>query len=159
MYVFDLKQYIIKPSLEYLGLYSESAKNLLLGTLAVESKMGHYLHQVNGVALGICQMEPNTHHDIWHNYLSQPSKKDLLRRILVYFDASTRPMPERMIYDLRYAIVMCRLHYLRVPEPLPVADDIEGMARYWKQHYNTELGKGTIDKFIEAYNKFVLGAI
>lgn len=149
----DLKQYIIKPPLDFLGLYSESAENLLLGTIATESKLGFYLHQVNGVALGICQMEPNTYNDIWHHYL--PSKKDLTRKILTYFGASTRPNPERVIYDLRYAAVMCRLRYLRVPKPLPAPDDIEGMAKYWKKYYNTELGKGTIDKFIEAYRTYM----
>ena len=49
-----------------------------------------------------------------------------------------------------YACAMCRIHYQRVREPLPDADDLEGQAAYWKAHYNTPLGAGTVEHFIEA---------
>jgi hypothetical protein len=150
----DLKQYVIRPALNFLDLYSEAAENLLLGTAAIESEMGYYLHQINGTALGICQMEPNTYRDIWHFYLKPKSKLVLAHNILTYFSTTTIPPAEKMIYDLRYAFVMCRLHYLRVSEPLPEAHDIQKIAEYWKKHYNTKLGKGTTDKFIVNYNKF-----
>lgn len=151
----DLKQYIIKPSLVFLDLYSKEAENLILGTMAVESKLGLYLHQVNGLALGICQMEPNTHNDIWHHYLAMNSKQKLMKKILLYFNFKTRPCAELMLYNLRYAVVMCRLHYLRVSESLPLRDDIHGMAEYWKQHYNTPLGKGSIEDFVNSYTTYL----
>lgn len=153
--VSDLKQYIIRPPLEFLDLYSKEAESLILGTMAVESKLGLYLHQVNGVALGICQMEPNTHNDIWHCFLSATSKQELSKKILLYFGLSTRPHAELMLYNLRYAIVMCRLHYLRFSKPLPQMDDIQGMAEYWKQYYNTPLGKGSIEDFVNSYNTYL----
>ena len=46
---------------------------------------------------------------------------------------------------------MARIKYWRVPKKLPVENDIEGMAKYWKDYYNTSLGKGTPEKFIKAY--------
>jgi len=48
---------------------------------------------------------------------------------------------------------MCRIHYLRVPEPIP--DTIQGQAAYWKMHYNTELGAGTPQEYILSWYRFV----
>jgi hypothetical protein len=48
-----------------------------------------------------------------------------------------------------YAAAMCRVFYLRVPERLPQADDSAAMARYWKRYYNTHLGKGTVEGFLQ----------
>ena len=31
--------------------------------------------------------------------------------------------------------------------PLPEAGDIEGQAAFWKQHYNTPFGVGTVSKY------------
>ena len=47
-----LAEYVIRPSLKPLGLYSLEAEQLLLGTAAVESQLGFYLHQIKGPALG-----------------------------------------------------------------------------------------------------------
>ena len=33
-------------------------------------------------------------------------------------------------------------------EALPEAGDIEGQGQYWKTHYNTPLGKGTVIKYV-----------
>ena len=32
----------------------------------------------------------------------------------------------------------------------PKAGDLEGQAKYWKKYYNSHLGKGTIEHFMEA---------
>lgn len=48
----------------------------------------------------------------------------------------------REIFDHAARAVMCRVHYLCFPRPLPTADDIPGLAKYWKDHYNTYRGAG-----------------
>ena len=40
--------------------------------------------------------------------------------------------------------------YCCQPEAQPVAGDIEGQAAFWKQHYNTPLGAGTVSKYMRA---------
>jgi hypothetical protein len=149
----QLRTLIIEPALQMLGLHSEAAVHLLLGTAAVESAMGHYIAQVNGPAQGIFQMEPATYRDLWANYIAfHPEIENKLRD-----DFRGRATnPSQMVYDLRYAAAMCRIHYLRIREPLPDAHDIEGMAQYWKRYYNTALGKGTPEKFIRAFEKYVM---
>lgn len=143
-------EYVIRPALEEVGLYSESAEQLLLGTACSESHLGTYLHQVKGPALGVFQMEPATHDDLWKNYLAY--KSDLSEKIesLIPSRQWGFPDPELMVTDLRYAAIMARLLYRRSPLALPEADDWYGHAAMWKKVYNTHLGAGTEEKFIES---------
>ncbi|MGI9250700.1 MAG: hypothetical protein ACR2PR_05845, partial [Pseudohongiellaceae bacterium] len=128
---------------------SKPAVDLLLGTAAQESLLGTYVRQVGGgPALGIYQMEPATHDDIWQNFIEyqpgvQASLDEALDGAMAYRGG---PSAERLVYDLRYATIMARLHYYRRPEPLP--DDLVGLAQYWKTHYNTELGAGTVSEYV-----------
>jgi hypothetical protein len=73
----QLRAYVIQPTLKPMGLWSLAAETLLVGTCAHESAMGKYLHQIKGPALGIYQIEPITHFDIWNNYLRyKPALRD-----------------------------------------------------------------------------------
>lgn len=146
----QLKLYVIVPTLARLRLYSESAVNLLLGTCAQESQMGTYLKQINGSALGIYQTEPATHDDIWDNYLKY--KIDLAGKVLVIDSRDNN----NLIVNLAYATAIARIHYLRVSEPLPEPNDIDGMAYYYKEYYNTAAGAATINDFITNYKRYVI---
>ncbi|WP_422444221.1 hypothetical protein [Endozoicomonas sp. ALB091] len=149
----ELKQWVIKPTLLHLGMHSESAVNLLLGTVAHESKMGAFLKQVGGPALGIYQIEPATLEDVYKNYLSY--RPSLLKDIeALRAEGMTRD--QSLINNLAYATAIARLVYRRVPEPLPAHDDIAGLAAYWKKHYNTYLGKGNRQQFMDAFPAEVL---
>lgn len=151
----DLKKYVIEPILRDAHVHSEAAVNLLLGTAAQESHMGKYFKQIKGPAVGVFQMEPATHHDIWVNFLEYKGGKrytEILKQLCKPYP----PEADNMFWHLRYAALMCRMHYYRRPEPLPDADDIEGLAHYWKDHYNTHQGKGTVEEFVENYHRFVL---
>ena len=148
-----LERYIIIPTLDYIGMNSKSAVNLLLGTAAQESRLGKYLHQINGPALGIYQCEPNTLDDIFNKYLRH--RKELLRKILkLSIPGLTKS--KNAVGNLYYATAIARIHYYRVPEKLPSSDDIEGLANYWKKYYNTKKGKGTPEEFINNYKRYVL---
>lgn len=151
----QLKEYIIEPALFKLGLYSESAVNLLLGTCAQESLMGTYLKQINGPALGIYQIEPLTYFDIFEHYLF--SRKDLLRKVFKLIDwcYDFEPPQNVLIENLSFGTAIARIIYKRVPEALPDAHDIKGLARYWKKYYNTENGKGKPEEFILNYKRFI----
>ena len=43
------------------------------------------------------------------------------------------------------------------PEALPEAGDLEGQAAFWKQHYNTPLGAGTVGKYMSALSLELVG--
>lgn len=145
----QLVEYVIEPSIEEINLHSRDAVSLLLHTAIAESNLT-YIHQVGGgPALGLWQMEPKTHDDIWENYLAY--RFELASAIERFNPGSRRrdPPAEHMIGNLYYACIMARLHYLRVPAPLPANNDLRGQAEYWKEHYNTPLGAGTVDGFLD----------
>lgn len=148
---------LIRETLESVGLYSRSAEELLILTAAAESNMGEYIRQVRGPARGIFQMEPATFHDIMERWL--PTRSKDLREKVAAFESTFVGMrsPDTMVYNLKYAILVARLFYLRFPEPLPSHDDVHGMAVYHKRYFNTELGKATVAGTIEKYKRYVTG--
>lgn len=194
----QLKDFVIIPVLDYLRLNSPSAINLLLGTCAAESDMGHYLRQINfdfeshKGAFGIFGIELATD-DAITDYLDRPSyktkkvnsklkyvmdekrtarKQELLLDVIglrySYFryqikskvsysgDDTKNTIKANLVGNLYYQCAIARCRYLMTPDPLPAADDIEGLANYWKEHYNSIDGKGTIEKFVKNYEKYVL---
>ncbi|CAH8235327.1 conserved hypothetical protein [Vibrio aestuarianus] len=157
----QLTDLVVRPELERLGLYSEAAVQLVVGTIFTESRAKYLKQHGNGPALGIIQMEPATHDDIWLNFLKY--KNELAGKVnaassYVEFDKASviSVHANELVFNLRYAVAMCRVHYLRKPEALPKAGDIPALGRYWKKHYNTELGKGKVTDFIEKFPKEIL---
>lgn len=154
-----LRIHVIDPVISKLGWHSLAATELLLGTCAAESAMGESLVQIGGPAKGIYQMEPATHSDIWVHWLQyQPEPvRDIIRQMagLYSYAGAQHPNSNELIGNLFYATAMCRAHYRRRPEPLPKAGDLDGLADYWKTHYNTVKGKGTVEHFKTSYNQLV----
>lgn len=142
---------IVERTLADFGYYTPDSANLILGTIAQESAYGKYRKQINGPALGICQMEPATFNDIVNNFLKY--HPDIVERIKSVCHVNVLSAPD-MVSNDQLAICMCRVHYLRQKGAIPTT--IEGYAQYWKQWYNTPLGKGTEQEFIRNYHLHVL---
>lgn len=124
-------------------LASPGAVNLVLGTCAQESRFGTYLRQLGGgPALGVFQMESATFDWLRETYrVKWPELSDKLAL--------------EMVWDLRLATIMCRLRYLPDAQAIPEADDLRGLATYYKRVYNTRLGAATVEEFEENYRKYV----
>ena len=139
----QLLKYIIRPTLQEMGpqFTSQSAEVLLLITAAVESDLGHFVHQVGGgPAMGLYQMEPDTHEDLWDNWLDyRPDSSNLI--------SGGRSDPSRLMWDLRYSTQLCRMHYWRFPEPLPEYWDRDGHWAYYRYRWNSFLGATSPRKF------------
>lgn len=148
----QLTEFVIKRALYDLQMLSDDAVELMIFTCANESSGGTYLHQVKGPALGIYQMEPATYNDIWQNFIL--FKSSILIQLVHNFDAPTMPSEDRLVYDLRFATAMARIHYARVKEPLPKANDVEAIWNYYKTHYNTSAGKANWIQANDAYHRF-----
>jgi hypothetical protein len=145
----QLRELVIRPALQHIELWSAAAENLVLGTALVESK-AEYLHQVNGPALGLWQMEPATWADIQENFLKyNASLREWVKELQT--PAAFTSGATELIGNLYYGAAMCRIHYRRVKEPLPQAKDAEAMARYYKRYYNTEAGKGSVEKALPRF--------
>ena len=149
----DLLEWVIKPTLYTLGMDGEQAETLMLATALAESGGRHTRQIGGGPALGLWQMEPATHDDLYDNYLllHRQDLQPILKKASLYvFGGSFPPSSDLLIHNPRYACAMARLKYWRVPGPLP--DTVPEMAEYWKTHYNTDGGKGTVEKFLKAWD-------
>ena len=157
----DIFNYIIKPSLQITNLWSPSAEILIYGTGMVETGY-QYLMQIGAPAnggIGFWQMEPSDYTDICR-WLKAPTNRVLCNSILAacYYDALPSD-PNSMASNLRFAALMCRVHYSRFSEPLPNEKDAAGMAKYHKIHYNTALGAADMTKNTDVFQGIIDGKL
>ena len=138
---------VIEWSLKEMGLYSEDAVDLVYKTGNAETGYRHLKQMGGGPAIGFWQVEPATLIDIMDNYVKYRPK---LEKDLKLLGFSRDDMEVRVMSNIALQAVFCRLKYKRDKYPLPLIGDLQGQARYWKRVYNTELGKGTIEHFMEA---------
>ena len=156
----QLHDFIIKPTMQYMGgnYYSKESVFLLLATAAIESNCGEYLKQINGPALGIWQMEPDTYDDIRDNcdVLNKSSFNAFIAGLLPSncYEINDSGC-DFLIQSPMYACAMARLKYSMDPNPLPKLTgdnniDSRAFYDYYKRIYNTELGASTFDKWCKA---------
>lgn len=146
----QLRDYILIPVLNDLGLNSTAAVELMLGTAMQESGLVAVHQYGGGPALGLWQIEPATVQDLLSNFiLYKPKLQDVINRLA--FDG--RDMIEQIPGNLYYAAAMSRIFYYRVPAALPAAGDIQGQAAYYKRYYNTPAGAATVEQYIANWNK------
>ena len=150
---------VITDTLNALGpKYADpKAIDLVYNTGLVESKYV-YLKQIKGPARGYFQMEPFTSMDICSNYLKY--REELMKKVAEvsmldwkYFINPQESDWQHILTSNLYAqICMTRMHYRRVPKPLPLT--LLEQSVYWKAYYNTHKGKGTPKHFAEIVSKY-----
>ena len=129
-----------------------AAVEILLGTGMQESRLGDELHQISGPALGLWQMEPATEKDIWENYLAfRPDLRVPVGKLVVNGIDRT----SQLAGNLYYACAMARIKFMRAPDPLPKAGDIEAQAAYYVKFYNAG-GKATVQEYIDNWHALQL---
>lgn len=149
----DFETHVLLPALLVCGLYSQAAHILLLGTALIESEL-LFLKQKQGRALGIYQIEEDTHKDVLR-YLNRHSNRALKDKCLsaCFYDAP--PSDDALIHNLRYTTIIARLKYYMQPQKLPEWNDWEGMAAYYKKYYNTALGATPIEKAQAVFKRLI----
>jgi len=157
-YGLDPRQFavhVVYPALRDIGLWSQAAGALVLGTAMQESRLRYLRQMQGGPALGLFQMEPATFRDIRDNFLASNSTLRLAVNELARHSLRTLE-PAELVGNLHFAAAMCRVHYRRVKAPLPLiaAGSLE-FARYWKRYYNTEDGKGTADEALPHFTRAI----
>jgi hypothetical protein len=157
---FNLLTTVIRPTLNTIQsdsgtrIAGENAEYMLLGTAIAESGDLNTRRQMNGPALGLFQMEPFTHDDLWNTTLSKPSRKPLKEAILRHFNLPQSQIPDvqLLVSNDSYATIMARVRYLPAPDAIPSATDLNGQAQYWVQYYNRG-GKGTVADYLARWHK------
>lgn len=130
--------------------YSPQAVELLMMTAAQESLLGTYLKQIKGPAVSIFQIEKATLRDLlrWVG-----DRDEALLAVVTAFSFDDN-IEEEIVGNLCLAIVMARIYYMRVKEPLPLT--ASDMAKYYKKYYNTHLGAATVEGTLNNYRKFAV---
>tara|TARA_Y100001963_G_scaffold27340_1_gene37264 strand:- start:991 stop:1440 length:450 start_codon:yes stop_codon:yes gene_type:complete len=121
------------------------AVNLIYETGMAESGYRALVQKGGGPALSFFQIEPATAKDIFNNYVEY---REPLVEALIHFGLDPMDLDFSVKTNIAIAICMCRFHYRRVPSAIPKTK--EGRAKYWKAHYNTELGRGTVEHYLKA---------
>jgi hypothetical protein len=139
----QIRDGVVRPALHELGMWSPAAEWLVMGTGLTESKY-RFRYQIKGPALGFYQCEPATFHDVMLWIDSRGRYKNALQRV-----TSDIPTTDLLVWNIKFATAICRLHYYRIREKLP-DQDLEQLGQYWKTYYNTRYGRGTVKKFVSA---------
>lgn len=146
----DTFKSIVKDTIKRMELvnpkfYSPEAVDLVYETAVVESGNFKYLKQIKGPAIGFTQLEPETVWDCWENYI-------VFRNVLKHFFEEELKFDHNdlafcVLTNLALQVAFARIWYYRRPGKIPTT--LEGRARYWKIHYNTIKGKGTVEHYLE----------
>lgn len=149
----QFRLHVVRPALTYIGLHSEAAEYLVTGTAVAESGLRYLVQHGDGPARGVFQVEPKTEQDVWVNYLQYRTRlSDLVTGLML-----TAESLDNLTVNPMYGAAIARLVYRRSPLPLPDHRDPDATGAYWKEVYNTHLGKGDPAKFAFLYRKHVLG--
>lgn len=133
---------------------TEFAEDLVFFTMNHESGFFNYRRQnvsdfnIKRHAIGLIQMEYSTFISFYENWLI--FRPHHLAYILSFSDKNEWDLDlfRELEYNDELAIAVCRYYYFSKPESLPSENQLKTLAYYWKKHWNSELGKGTEDKFI-----------
>lgn len=145
----QLKVHIINPVLKDMKAYSREASDLVWGTMCVESELYHIRQKgcfKGHGAYGFIQMELATARDIMENYIKY--RQNLLTLYKKYHN-NHLTLEENLMGNIQFQVFMCRVHYLRVPASIP--SELKGQAKYWKSFYNTHIGGGEIEDYLDKW--------
>tara|TARA_R110002167_G_scaffold104166_3_gene268697 strand:- start:4308 stop:4772 length:465 start_codon:yes stop_codon:yes gene_type:complete len=150
----QLTDLVIIPTLKEIPSgYSPEAVMASQMIVGHESLGGEYIAQTRGPALGIIQMEPLTHDDVWR-YGDSIWKNAVLLGIITKYQRLMKkhPKADRLIYDLRYNIFMVRQKLFMDKEGLP--DNAHDMSVYLKKNWNGD-GKATPKEYLNDFAGWV----
>jgi len=122
---------------------NNTAIKMLLETAGAETGRGVINDKTKLAGMGITQFDWVGFNDT----LTRTRTKDK-EKIDSYFGINIDWVSwEELRYNPLLSMIFTRLKYKLIPEPIP--SDIKDRAKYWKKHYNTKAGKGTVEHYLE----------
>ncbi|MFT5579876.1 MAG: hypothetical protein ACI9WS_002636 [Paraglaciecola psychrophila] len=129
----DLIHHAIRPTLEYLEMYSLAAEQLLLATAAQESGFNPFYQSDRGI--GIYQITPLEHRMIWDNYLAFiPDLASKVRGLASQHLFLENPDQELAV-NFSYSTAIAWIIYSQSELQLPAADDADGLSLFWRLNF------------------------
>lgn len=148
----EIRQYIQEPVLAHAGWNDDSSKILIYGTGMIET--GYQAIMQRGIpkngGIGFYQEQPSDYADLTL-WLKNGFNRAMLDRVLSVCNYVSLPPDVLCVaFNIAYATLICRMHYHRIREPLPKANDAQNLAQYHYKYYNgngegkTDVSKNTI---------------
>lgn len=164
IYINDLRELVIRPALEHLDEWSQTAENLLLGTAAQESQLGFRM-QPSEHGLGIYNISAAAHTRVWDEFLvTDPELASRVRGLASQQQFLKAPHNE-LISNLSYASGVAWAIYKSGHLTLPDASDVHQLAQCWlnyycpRDHQNAQTSNNperNQDNFVQSYRNLVL---
>lgn len=129
----SLRCHIIRPTLVYLGVSSNAAEDLLLGTLLAMAWLPADKHCRGGI--GPYAISAAVHTCLWDEYLAlQPDLASLIRGLASQRCFLQDPHAE-LAYNLAYATAIAWMFYQQQAVCLDSSADTLALARVWHRTY------------------------
>ena len=165
IYAKDLRELVVRPTLEQLNEWSPAAENLLLGTAAQESQLGFIIHTSDVKGAGLYRISEFTHTQVWDEFLvTDPELASRMRGLASQQQFLKFPHHE-LITNLGYATGIAWMIYKRNDLPLLDENSILDLASCWQKNYSTRdtshhktppCSETEMNKFAHNYRKLVL---
>lgn len=125
------------------------AVDMLLETAAAETHTGLFRDPTpGGAGRGLFQCDRIAFEDV-----QVRAPRSDMDKVLVEFGIDVLSAEHRDLdFSPLLATIVCRLFYKRIPEAFP--SSMTERANYWKRYYNTALGKGTPEQYIEKSQRY-----
>ena len=128
------------------GKYN-TAVHMIIETAVAETGLGRIEDKTDGAGMGITQFDKIPFNDIRNRSIKL--RPIILKELGV--DISKVDWDD-LRYNIFLSLLFARLLYWLKGEPIP--QTIEERAAYWKLHYNTKLGKGTVEHYLMMNEKY-----
>lgn len=128
------------------------SKNLLIETCAVETGIGTIRDEYEAQGRGILQFDIVGFDDTQKRFGGKYPEivAELAEHLGIHWHCVTFEMLE---YAPLLSAVFCRAKYYLVPHAIP--NTRAERAQYWKTWYNSELGAGTVEHYLEMADRHV----
>lgn len=125
-----------------------TAINMLVETAAQETHGGRYRDPTAKAGRGLCQIDLIGFKDV-----QARTRDDNAQAVLEAFNVDVRTVQHcELDHSPMLSMIFCRLFYILIPDLFP--RDVVGRAHYWKRFYNTRLGHGTPQKYVENAKRY-----
>lgn len=142
----DKGESVVKEVVAKLKAMFGDDKEFMYRIACVESNFGNHPNTYReGYHGGIWQVDKIGFADT-QNVASHPRLKTKFETIQAATGISWKNASWEDLRKPLYSGIAARLLLLNIPESIP--SSLEEQAKYWKKHYNTESGKGTVQDFI-----------
>jgi hypothetical protein len=132
----EMRELVVRPAIRHIGLWSKEAEELVMATAMMESRFVH-------LSTGLWNI---TKERYWVVYVEMLEGNNYLMTKTMDYQLPNIDPIDQLPGNHFLGAIICRLYYRMNDDPLPRS--VKGMADYWKEHYETFLGKKKSKEFM-----------